>query len=140
MPMKKLVFAFLTVFALGSVNLQAMETDNFFIDDSSVELLFEQAKEEVTIKQDFFSVYDFTKQEKISGGDNPIIAFVLAWFIGFLGIHRAYMGTNAAVVIGYILTIGGCGIVVLVDWIVLLIGVINNDISKYVDNTKFFMW
>ena len=42
--------------------------------------------------------------------------------------------------VGYILTCGGCGIVATVDWIVLLIGLINNDISKYVNNPKFFMW
>ncbi len=138
--MKKYVFSLLLVFGLGIYNTKAMISENFFIDDSALELLFDQAAESVEFKQDFFNVYDFTIQEKLRGGDNPVIAFLLAFFIGPLGIHRAYMGTSAGVVIGYILTFGGCGIVAFVDWIVLLIGVIENDISKYVDNTRFFMW
>jgi hypothetical protein len=41
----------------------------------------------------------------------------------------------------YIFTCFGIfGIVPLVDWIVLLIGLVNDDISKYEDNDKFFMW
>jgi uncharacterized membrane protein len=41
--------------------------------------------------------------------------------------------------IGYILTCGGIfGIVPLVDFIVLIINIDN--ISKYVNNPKFFMW
>ncbi len=50
------------------------------------------------------------------------------------------MGTATLTGVGYILTLGGCGIVQLVDWVVLLIGAANNDIGKYEDNTKFFMW
>jgi hypothetical protein len=43
--------------------------------------------------------------------------------------------------VGYILTCGGIfGIVPFVDWIVLLIGLVEDDISKYVNNPKFFMW
>jgi TM2 domain-containing membrane protein YozV len=71
---------------------------------------------------------------------SPIVAFLLAFFLGGLGIHRFYMGTKTMTGIGYILTCGGLGIVSLVDWILLLVGVINDDIDKYVDNPKFFMW
>lgn len=72
---------------------------------------------------------------------NATVAFVLSWFVGFLGVHRFYMGTETLTGVGYILTLGGCGIVAFVDWIVLLIALINQDgISKYEDNPKFFMW
>ena len=51
------------------------------------------------------------------------------------------MGTATLTGVGYILTLGGCGIVATVDWIVLLIALVNNEgISKYEDNPKFFMW
>lgn len=72
---------------------------------------------------------------------NATVAFVLAWFVGFLGVHRFYMGTATLTGVGYILTLGGCGIVAFVDWIVLLIALVNQEgISKYEDNPKFFMW
>jgi len=79
---------------------------------------------------------------KIMAGDKkPVVAFILAWVVGFLGIHRAYLGTAGGVIVGYILTCGGLGIVALIDWIVLLMEVIEEkNFSKYVDNKKFFMF
>ena len=67
------------------------------------------------------------------------MALVLDFFLGGLGIHRFYLGTEVMTGIGYILTCGGIfGIVPLVDFIVLIINIDN--ISKYVNNPKFFMW
>lgn len=79
---------------------------------------------------------------KIMAGDKkPVVAFILAWVVGFLGIHRAYLGTSGGVIIGYILTCGGLGIVALIDWIVLLIEVIEEkNFDKYVGSKKFFMF
>ncbi|MBK7388437.1 MAG: TM2 domain-containing protein [Bacteroidetes bacterium] len=71
---------------------------------------------------------------------SPIVAFLLSTFLGLLGIHRFYMGTKTMTGVGYILTCGGLGIVATVDWVLLLIGTINDDIDKYIDNPKFFMW
>lgn len=79
-------------------------------------------------------------QATLASSKEPIVAFLLAWFLGTLGIHRFYMGTATLTGVGYILTLGGCGIVALIDWIMLLMGVIDKDISKYVNNPKFFMW
>ena len=76
------------------------------------------------------------EQSKVAGA-NGLVAFVLCTLLGTLGIHRFYMGTATLTGIGYILTGGGFGVVVLIDWVVLLI---NSDISKYENNTKFFMW
>jgi len=70
---------------------------------------------------------------------DAIVAIVLDFFVGGLGIHRFYLGTETLTGIGYILTCGGIfGIVPLVDFVVLIID--NKDISKYVNNPKFFMW
>ena len=70
---------------------------------------------------------------------DAIVAIVLDFFLGGLGIHRFYLGTETLTGIGYILTCGGIfGIVPLVDFVVLIID--NKDISKYVNNPKFFMW
>lgn len=77
----------------------------------------------------------------LAGGKDPAVAFVLSWLLGALGVHRFYMGTATLTGVGYILTLGGCGIVATVDWVVLLIALINKEsISKYEDNPKFFMW
>lgn len=74
-------------------------------------------------------------------GKDATTAVILATFLGFIGVHRFYMGTATLTGIGYILTLGGCGIVATVDWVVLLIALVNKEsISKYEDNPKFFMW
>jgi len=72
-------------------------------------------------------------------GKNFTAAILLNFFLGYLGIHRLYLGTKTLTWVGYILTCGGIfGIVPLVDFIVLIIN--NQDISPYVNNPKFFMW
>jgi len=68
-----------------------------------------------------------------------VAAILLNFFLGGLGIHRLYLGTATLTWVGYILTFCGIlGIVPLIDFIVLIVH--NEDISPYVDNTKFFMW
>ncbi|MFN8357797.1 MAG: TM2 domain-containing protein [Spirosomataceae bacterium] len=77
----------------------------------------------------------------IKAGKSDVTAFILAWFLGWIGVHRFYMGTATLTGVGYIITLGGCGIVAFVDWVVLLIALINKEgIAKYEDNPKFFMW
>jgi len=50
-----------------------------------------------------------------------IVAALLCWFLGGLGIHRFYLGYSAIGVI-QLLTLGGCGIWMLVDFIMILTG------------------
>ena len=70
---------------------------------------------------------------------DAIIAIVLDFFLGEFGVHRFYLGTAVLTGVGYILTCGGIfGIVPLVDFFVLIIN--SKDISRYVNNPKFFMW
>ncbi len=74
-------------------------------------------------------------------GKQPAVAFALAFVLGSLGVHRFYLGTETLTGVGYILTLGGCGIVAFVDWIVLLIELIDeNKFDSYVNNPRFFMW
>lgn len=139
--MKKL-FLILVVFLGGIAAVQA-EASAYRLDQAAVDNMFAQAEQ-----VDFLSLNTLSPLN-VDGAQGsqlylnektPAVAFVLAWFLGPLGIHRAYLGTTTGVIVGYILTLGGCGIVAFVDWIVLLIGVIEDDISKYIDNPKFFMW
>ena len=56
-----------------------------------------------------------------SGGKSQIIALVLAFFLGGLGIHRFYLGYTTIGLI-QLLTAGGCGIWALIDFIRILLG------------------
>ncbi len=135
--MKKAVLPLLFL-CFGLFSIQS-EASIYHIDHEAVDQMFAQAEQVDMLAMNSMApmatTTTFVAQEK-----DPVIAFILAWFIGPLGIHRAYLGTSTGTIIGYILTLGGCGIVAFVDWVVLLIGMINNDISKYVDNPSFFMW
>ena len=70
-----------------------------------------------------------------------LVAFLLCFFLGGFGVHRHYLGTRPGMWAIYTFTFGGLfGIVPLIDWVMLLIGLVDDDISPYVGNTKFFMW
>ena len=72
---------------------------------------------------------------------DPVIAWLICFPTGMLGLHRAYLGTSATTVILYIVTVGGIfGIVPMIDWILLLKGIQDGDISRFVGNRRFVMW
>ncbi len=76
-----------------------------------------------------------------SHGKDPIVAWLINFPGGMLGLHRWYLGAKPRVMIWYIVSIGGFfGIVPMVDWILLLQGIQKGDISPYVNNSKFLMW
>ena len=143
------------VFTVLVVLLVAMSSsfagNKYQIDVEKIDQLFEQSSEvsasnfmlSATTAEMPMAPTPTPNPGKMIGGNgdvNPVVAFVLSFFLGGIGIHRIYMGTSVGTFIGYILTLGGCGIVSFVDWIMLLIGLIDEDISDYVNNPKFFMW
>ena len=46
---------------------------------------------------------------------------LLCWFLGFLGVHRFYTG-HTGIGVAQLLTVGGCGIWVVIDFIMILVG------------------
>ncbi len=54
----------------------------------------------------------------MSNGKSRITAALLALFVGWLGIHKFYLGRGVAGVL-YLLTLGGLGILALIDAIML---------------------
>ena len=140
--MKKF-FTIIAVVASMLAFTSSAKADAYTIDDNAVEAAF-QASVSAPISMDVINAAipsGVSNEAKVSGSSNAVVAFVLCWFLGTLGIHRFYLGTATMTGIGYILTCGGIfGIVRFIDWIVLLVGAIQGDVSKYEDNTKFFMW
>lgn len=67
-------------------------------------------------------------------GDDGIIAAVICFFIGWLGIHRVYLGGKGSLILLYLITFGGIfGLLPLIDFIRLLIG----DVGHYTNNDDF---
>ena len=59
-------------------------------------------------------------EQKVSE-KNKIVALLLCLFLGGIGIHRFYVGKTATGVL-QLLTLGGCGIWTLIDFILILVG------------------
>ena len=78
----------------------------------------------------------------LSSNQDPIIATILAWCTGWCGLHRYYLGTAEWMILPYLLTGGGFGIVTLVDAVLLTLDTIqNNSINpQYINNERILMW
>jgi len=138
--MKKILLA-IFVFAACLVVNQA-NASNYSINENAVDQLFDKAIETsmISVNSTELSTVAGTMNTTVMAQQkDAITAILLDFFLGGLGIHRFYLGTETLTGIGYILTCGGIfGIVPLVDFIVLIID--RDDISPYVNNPKFFMW
>ena len=54
-------------------------------------------------------------------GKDWLTTLLLCFFLGFIGVHRFYTGHTAIGVV-QVLTLGGCGIWTLVDFIIIIVG------------------
>lgn len=137
---------FITAVSFASTNPTPSATNQYFVNDQQIETLFTNSEDiSVSSPAEVLSLAHGKNTQKknssfyAAGEKNFVAALLLDLFLGGLGIHRLYLGTKTMTWVGYILTCGGIvGIVPLVDLIVLIIH--NEDISPYVDNSKFFMW
>ena len=62
-----------------------------------------------------------------------IATFLLCWFLGYLGVHRFYVGKVGTGIV-QLLTLGGLGIWVFVDWIIILCGNFKDCDGKIISN------
>ena len=77
----------------------------------------------------------------VSAGKNPVVATLLSWFLGWCGVHRYYLGTAPWMVLPYLLTGGGFGVVYVIDSVLLLVGALDNTIDgKFLNNERILMW
>lgn len=61
------------------------------------------------------------KNLSAESNNKGLITILLCWFLGVVGAHRFYTGHTTVGII-QLLTLGGCGIWVLIDFIMLLLG------------------
>jgi hypothetical protein len=76
--------------------------------------------------------------KKAIGDENPrAVAIALDITLGYFGVHRMYLGTDPKVPIFYTLSMGGGGLLWLVDLGILIA---KKDIEPYINNPRMFMW
>ncbi|GAB3036506.1 TM2 domain-containing protein [Spirosoma pulveris] len=143
--MKHLLILCLLTVATLTTRAADLSADAYVINDQQVEQLIAQS-EDVSLAAVSTNLLESQQMTgnlagpaRIKASKEFVPAILLNFFLGGLGIHRLYLGTQTLTWVGYILTCGGIfGVVPLVDFIVLIMH--NEDISPYVDNSKFFMW
>ena len=133
--MKKLVLSIIAVLAIAF----SASAANYKVDNNAIDSLIENAEEVYTLDITAPAAANLpaVSQKEVK----PITALILNFFLGSFGVHRHYMGTAPGMWALYTFTVGGIfGIVDLVDFIMLIIGTADNNITPYINNRKFFMW
>jgi len=135
--MKKLIL--LTAFCLVGFTGLVQASSLYQVNDAAIEATL-QASSSVSFSiAEATALLSPTSATAVLAEKNPLVAIVLAFFLGGLAIHRVYLGGRGILILVYLITCGGIfGIVPLIDIIVLAIN--YDDISQYVGNSKFFMW
>lgn len=128
--------------ALFVVIAQSFGNSKYRVDDAQIESIFDNAISVQKSNMDLTKLYEDTNARfEIKEGKSPIAAFVIAWFLGGIAIHRVYLGGTPLLVVGYLFTIFGFfGLIPLGDIIVLLVSVFKNDLGKYEGSDAFIMW
>ncbi|HKJ78001.1 MAG TPA: TM2 domain-containing protein [Prolixibacteraceae bacterium] len=134
-----LILLIVAVFSFSQAN-----AGKYSVDEGAIDQLFTTATETsmISMNASNFSANPSVVSSPLMANakeKDAVVAIVLDFFLGGLGIHRFYLGTETLTGLAYPLTCGGIfGIVPLIDFVVLIIN--NEDISPFIDNPKFFMW
>ena len=129
--MKKLVLTLaVALFAICSASANNYVANEAAIDaivENSVEMVMEAAPAAPALVK------------LTNGSTNPLIATALAWFTGWCGLHRYYLGTEVWMAAPYLIT---CGVLGWIDAVVFTLEYVqNNTISgKYSNNPKIILW
>ncbi len=137
--MKRFIQLSLIVFC--SAAFTTVNAGNYQIDDQALDKVFAsaQAVSLMEIGTPALPGTGFLPSVAFAEEKDPLVAILLDLFLGGIGIHRFYLGTETLTGLAYFLTCGGIfGVVPLIDLVVLAIN--YDDISPYIDNPRFFMW
>lgn len=135
--MKKILLLSLLCVTVLSYNSQASSL--YRVDDAAIEAALSSAMPASFEFSDASSLLSPLTGQAVMAEKNALVAILLDFFLGGIAIHRVYLGGKPILILGYFITCGGIfGVVPLIDLIVLAINF--DDISKYVGNSKFFMW
>ena len=136
--MKKFIISLVAILALGI----AANAANYSIDEQSIDAMIEAAAEVSPLSMEAVAPAATDVTIKVGGGAEPIIAFILSAFpvTGWLAVHRMYMGTSVLAIVLNIVTGDGFGVVYVIDAVMLLIGVLDNNIGQYCNNGRWLMW
>ncbi len=78
-----------------------------------------------------------TLKNNSADSNQQVIAILLCFFLGGLGLHRLYLGARGIVILWYVITCGGIfGIVPLVDFILLIF----SGTSRFEGKSSFIAW
>ncbi len=133
--------------ALSSTNSIASKLrvyQNYKVDEMALEEMFESS-EDITFAGGAAN-FNLPSTLQKTDTDKQMIAGIIAIAeiitgIGILiPIHRLVLGTGnetAKIIALYCVTLGGCGLLTLIDAIMLLI---DSGGNKYIENSKFIMW
>jgi TM2 domain len=124
----KCVLILLVTCVCSDLNAQSRNRFNTI----AAKIFFEEKEEGLLTLRPFFGGSDSSEPE------NPrLVAIILDATLGVLGMHRIYLGTDLKVPILYTFTLGGGGILWLVDLGLLIF---TDDITPYMNNPSVFMW
>ena len=110
---------FLAMIMLAFIGIPSISYASFPVQNSSNEA-------SIVVK----SNDDLSSPAIVSGGKSQLTAVLLCFFLGGLGIHRFYLGYTWQGIV-QILTLGGLGVWVLIDFIRILIGDLQPKNGSY---------
>jgi hypothetical protein len=131
--MKKLFLIAVASLFIGSSF--ASSTSSYIADDTQIEQLF-ASSEEVSLNSSDEATALMLNVNSVNGGDQTKTGFLVrAWFCGFIGLHRSYMGTKG-LWWKYFCTFNVIGCIDF--WGTVFKG--DEFFSKFKGNDKFVVW
>lgn len=127
---------FLVICALAAFTVAA-SASNYSVDEASIDALFTEAQMAAPASAPAAA----PAVSQMDPQTRNIVALVIDMTgLGLIGIHRLILGTQPINCLWYFLTFGGiCAIIPTIDWIMILIDLINGQAS-WLDNPAFIMW
>jgi TM2 domain-containing membrane protein YozV len=141
--MKKTLILLSVLLLIGvSMNTQAA---NYRIDQTRVDQMMTTAQ-----SIDAFTIFNLPDMAgmpdntKLTAEKDPMIAMILAVFLGGIGAHRYYLGTEFKICIFYTLLSLLLGVGILLGYIdaimLLMAGLNKSDMKGYINNPHLIMW